>query len=254
MSAPADTSRRPAKTRAVISPRVWMAVTCLLLGISGGIRSWREWKFSALAVESAACPFPLAELPKAMGTWQATEDSEVQLDPEVARFAGASEHILRTYLDQKTGDQASALALYGPGRMVYPHVPEVCYPAAGYQLFRGPIDRSIAVAGVKGPVHYRWAIFTKRVGGLIRYEEVYYSFLHHGDWLPDVSDRWKMFRYYPGLFKVQISHRASSLNEGGEGPCRDLLTEFIRRINERLPSAGSGERAASAATTTTASR
>ena len=91
-----------------------------------------------------SCPGPL-------GTWQASEDSDVQLDPEVARIAGSSDHIVRTYLDEKTGEQASALVLYGLAAAVFGHTPDVCYPAAGYQLVKGPIDRSIDGAGREGP-------------------------------------------------------------------------------------------------------
>ena len=115
-----------------------MAVTCLILGISGGLRYWREWQFAALAVDSANCPFPLAELPRTIGTWQADQGSETFLDPDVARVAGASEHIVRDYLDEKTGERASALILYGLGVTVFLHTPDVCYPAAGYQLVQGP--------------------------------------------------------------------------------------------------------------------
>jgi Protein of unknown function (DUF3485) len=253
-SAPKDAIQRSAEARAVVSPWVWMTVTCLLLGLSGGIRYWRESKFSALAVESAASPFPLAELPKTMGRWQATDGPEAQLDPEVMRYAGASEHIARTYVDQKTGEQASVLALYGLGTIVYTHIPDICYPTAGYQLLRGPIDGSIAVPGVEGPVRYRWAVYTKRVGSLYRYEEVYHTFLHHKDWVPDASDRWKMFRYYPGLYKIQIARAISSLPENDEGPCRELLTEFVSQVNERLASAGSAGGASAAAATAPAGR
>jgi Protein of unknown function (DUF3485) len=231
-----------------------MAVTCLLLGLSGGIRLWREWKFSALAVESAACPFPLTELPKTMGTWEVTDHSDAQLDPEVMRYAGASEHIARTYVDQKTGEQASVLALYGLGTVVYGHIPDICYPAGGYQLYKGPIDSSVTVPGVEGPVRYRWAIYAKRVGSIYRYEEVYHTFLHHKDWIPDATDRWKMFRYQPGLFKIQIAHAVSAMPEDDRGPCLSLLTEFVRRLNERLPSAGSGEGASAATATAPAGR
>jgi hypothetical protein len=249
VSAPADASRQTAATRSVMSPWSWMIVTCLLLGVSGGIRFWREWRFSALAVEKAVCPFPLAELPRSLGTWQASEDSEVQLDPEVARFAGASEHIVRSYLDDKTGEQATALILYGLGTMVYLHTPDVCYPSAGYRLYKGPIDRSITIPGRKAPVRYRWAIYTKQVGGISRYEETYHCFLHDGTWLPDVADRWKKFRYHPGLFKIQISHPVSSLSENGEGPGESLLVEFVRQIDNRLSAAAPGNDAPSAKAT-----
>jgi hypothetical protein len=217
-----------------------MAVTCLLLGTSGGLRFLREWQFKALALKNEAAPFHLAELPRTMGTWQATEDSDSQLDPEVARFAGASDHIVRGYLDEKTGEKASSLVLYGLANEVFPHTPERCYPAAGYQLVKGPLDRTIKVPGVKDPVHYGWAIYMKRVNGTSRYEEAYYAFRHNGDWLRDVSDRWKLFRYQPGLFKVQIVHPSSisGLSENGEGPCESLLAEIIRQMNSRLSAGG----------------
>lgn len=238
-----DASQPSTRTGAVVSPWVWMAVTCLILGISGGIRLWREWQFWSLAQESAACPFPLSELPTTMGTWEATNE-DAQLDPEVARFAGATDHFVRNYLDRKTGDQATALTLYGSAPLVHLHTPEACYPAAGFQLVQAPVDGEVAVPGVKEPVRYRWAIYKKVVGGVPRFEEVYYTFRHHGDWLPDVSDRWKTFRYHPGLFKVQIAHATSSLSEG---PCRSLLTEFVRQIEERLSPAGPGGQAPVAA-------
>lgn len=220
-----------------MSPWVWMAVTCLLLGISGGVRFWREWTFSALAEESAACPFALSDLPRELGTWQAKDNAEIQLDPEVARFAGASDHIMRDYHDQKTGELASVMALYGLGTMVYLHSPEVCYPAAGYQLFMGPVDRTIEVPGLSGPLRYRWAVYRKQVGGLSRYEEVYHAFLHHGDWVTDASDRWKTFRHYPGLFKIQVARIVSALPEDSQGPCLSLLGEMARQIQDRLATA-----------------
>jgi Protein of unknown function (DUF3485) len=239
MSVPSDGSRPTPPARAVMSPWRWLAVTCLLLGVSGGIRFWREWQFAALAARSEARPFPLAQLPRTMGTWQADEGSETTLDPEVARFAGASEHIVRGYIDERSGERAAALILYGLATKVCGHVPEVCYPAAGYQVVRGPIDHSITVPGVKGPVRYRWAIYTKRVGRISQYVETYCTFLHRGDWLPETEkSRWKMFRYDPGLFKVQIEHFLSSLRESGEGPCEDLLAQFVRQVNDRLPPAG----------------
>lgn len=51
MSVPTDTSRPMAPMQAVRSPWKWLAVTCLLLGISGGIRAWRDREFAALTAE-----------------------------------------------------------------------------------------------------------------------------------------------------------------------------------------------------------
>lgn len=173
-----------------------------------------------------------------MGRWRGDERSEVKLDPEVAIFAGASENIVRNYIEAQTGEPASALILYGLAVTVSLHIPDVCYPAAGYQLVKGPIDYSITVPGVKDPVCYRWAIYMKREGGINRYEEAYYTFEHGGIWKPDVAERWKRFRYDPGLFKVQVWHHISTLSENGQGPCEALLAEIVRQINDRLPPSG----------------
>jgi hypothetical protein len=97
------------------------------------------------------------------------------------------------------------------------------------------------VPGVKNPVTYRWAIYTKRVGSIYRYVEVYYTFLHRGDWLPDMAPRWKQFRYYPGLFKVQIEHPVIALDRDGQGPGLGLLSEMTRVITNRLSSGEFGE-------------
>jgi hypothetical protein len=235
MSSPIQVPRQPMAAKAFMSPWKWMAVTCLILGISGGVRYWREWKFASLAEKNEAAPFPLAQLPRAAGTWQAGENSETQLNPDVARIAGSTDHVVRNYLDEKTGEQASILVLYGLAATVFAHTPEVCYPASGYQIVKGPVDGTLTVPGVTVPVRYRWAIYVKRNGGTYRYEEAYYTFLHNGEWLPDIAGRWKMFRYHPGIFKVQISHPVTNLTEDGKGtPCELLLTEIIRQVNEGL--------------------
>lgn len=141
---------------------------------------------------------------------------------------------MRGYADEKTGERASSLVLYGLATLVYMHTPDVCYPSAGFTLYKGPIDREIEVPGLKSPLRYRWAIYTKRIAGVSRYEESYWVFRHAGQWLPDVGDRWKTFRYQPGLFKIQISHPVVSFEEGGEGPCKALLVETAQQIETRL--------------------
>jgi len=218
-----------------MSPGKWLTVTCLILAVPAGLRLWREWKFSRLAAQSEACPFPLSQLPPSMGRWRADAGTDLQLDPDVARFAGASEHVVRNFVDAQSGDQALALILYGLGTTVYLHVPEVCYPAAGYALFNGPIDHTISVKGMKEPVHYRWAIYTKRVDGVTRFEESYYTFEHGGIWKPDLSDRWKRFRYDPGVFKVQICRPISSLRDDADPAGEALLAELVKEINDRFP-------------------
>ena len=168
-----------------------------------------------------------------MGTWQASEGSDVQLDPDVARIAGSSDHIdaeLSGREDRRAGVGPRPLR---PGRQVFGHTPDVCYPAAGYQLVKGPIDRTIAVPGVKDPVRYRWAIYMKRIGGVNRYEEAYYTFMHQRGMdarrLRLAGSRSAIIR---ASSRSRSSHPVSSLSETGDGPCEPLLAELVRQIEQ----------------------
>jgi hypothetical protein len=214
---------------------MWMIVACLLLGISGGIRFWRDRQFQALAAENAACPFPLRDFPNDLGTWQVDANTKPeQLDPEVVRIAGSSDHIIRTYIDKKSGEVVTVLILYGLANSVFAHTPEVCYPAAGYQAVDVPTDHEFSMSGLATPVRFRSAFFSKQAGGISQYQEVYYTFMHNGQWLPEVESRWKMFRYHPGMFKVQIQCAALGQSKDSENnPIRSLLREIVQEIDCR---------------------
>jgi hypothetical protein len=210
-----------------------MAVTCLLLGISGGIRFWRDRQFQAMAQAGAICPFPLTDLPKTLGSWRWVEGAQGQLDPEVAATAGSSENILRDYVDEIGGGRTSIVVLYGLAATVFAHAPGGCYPAHGYRLIMGPEDRPISVPGLKDPAVYRAAIYARKVGATLQYELVYSTFFHNGQWLPDLAGRWKSFRYHPGAFKIQLQHTISSQLALEDGPSEALLGQLIREVTRR---------------------
>jgi len=222
-------------SKLLVPPWTWMGLACLLLGISGGIRYWRERQFQTLATESANCPFPLNEFPKTMGTWHMVDASEVQLDPEIARIAGSSDHIIRDYMDEKSGEIVNVLVLYGLATSVFAHTPDVCYPAAGYQPVGAPTDHEFSIAGSTTPVQFRSAFFSKQVGGIGQTQEVCYMFLHNGQWLPELDSRWRLFRYHPGMFKVQLQRPASALTKVTENsPNESLLREIVQEIDRRI--------------------
>jgi Protein of unknown function (DUF3485) len=220
-------------TKTLVSPWIWMVIACMLLGISGGIRFWRDRQFQSLAEESASCPFPLSEFPETLGTWHVIDGSDSQLDPEIARVAGSSDHIIRTYQDAKSAQAVKVLILYGPANSVFAHTPELCYPAAGYEPVDPPTEHTFSTAGSQTPVRFRSAFFSKHVGGRGEYDEVYYTFLHNGQWLPEVESRWK-FRYQPGMFKVQLERLVSGLSKDTENsPTESLLREIVQEIEHR---------------------
>jgi hypothetical protein len=228
-----STARRLA-SKLLVLPWAWMGLACLLLGVSGGVRLWRERQFQTLAAESANCPFPLNEFPKTMGTWHMVDAADAQLDPEIARIAGSSDHIIRNYMDEKSGEIVNVLVLYGLANSVFAHTPDVCYPAAGYQPVDAPTDHEFHLTGWTVPVRFRSAFFSKQVGGIRQYQDVCYTFLHNGQWLPEVQSRWKLFRYHPGMFKVQLQHPASAPSKVTENsPNESLLREIVQEIDRR---------------------
>ena len=152
------------------------------------------------------CPGP--------GDWHAVEGSDSQLDPEIARTAGSSDHIIRTYEDKKTGEQVTALVLYGLANSVFAHIPEVCYPASGFRQ----TARRRSINGSPSPAQRPPSNIVRRVSPGARAKSVNpkrqrfsYTFRHNGEWLPEVASRWKSFRYHPAIFKIQLQRRSSGL-------------------------------------------
>ncbi len=240
-SAPASTlNKPPASTiersapKYLMSPWPLMIGACLLLATSGGIRFWRESQFETIARENEKCPFDLNELPKTLGTWHVdNEGTPPTLDAEIARIAGANAHVLRNYIDQKSGAVVLVLILYGKANSVFGHSPEICYPANGYQRVMPPVDHQFSDSTSRFPVRFRSAYFSKNVGAINRCEEVYYTFRHNEQWLPEVANEWKLFRYHPGMFKVLLQ-RPTTDPSTQNSPTESLLREIVREVDVRI--------------------
>lgn len=230
---PSSSPPSQAATKVPRSPWIWAVAACVLLGASGGSRYWREWKFAALAAQARETPFPLKEMPRALGGWVSVASKDGRLDPQIARIAGSSDHILRSYMNEKSGDEVNVLVIYGLASHVFGHTPDVCYPAVGYQVVQGPVVRELKIPGLDAPAHFKSAIYMKRSGGAGTYEEVYHTFYHDGEWVPNAADRWKTFRYHPGMYKIQFSRNVSGLSDEVYGPSEDLLRLLIQEIMTR---------------------
>jgi hypothetical protein len=224
----------------------WMVCACLLLGISGGVRFYRDHQFARLNSDFKECPFPLENFNTSLGSWRAIENSDTKLDPEIARVAGSSSHILRTYADARSGEKLHVMVLYGLAEEVFGHTPEVCYPASGYQPRSAPRDKDIPVPPIPGlsqPVSMRSQIFYHPSGlGAGQYTEASYSFRlgdsHEGMWQPDMASRWKSFRYLPGMFKIQMSRDVSAGAANPDAPKsvtnESLMVEMVKEIEHQL--------------------
>jgi hypothetical protein len=230
--------------------RRWIVMVCVLLGLSGGVRYWRDLQFLSIGNQSKNSPFPLKDIPNLLGTWRSLEGAETVLDPEIAKLAGSTDHILRTYADDKTGEQVKVLVLYGPADAVWGHTPEICYPASGYKAVGSPREVQIPIEGEgsKRSAAFRESLYGKSLGGATTLQEVYYSFRNAGEWRSEMESQWKKFRYFPGMFKIQVERLVKSA-QLADSPAQSLLASLVEEIEKRSAPASA---AAPAAVTTTA--
>jgi hypothetical protein len=236
--APNDSASAPSRLRQAlagipVSPWKWLAVTCAMLGISGGTRYWSDLQATARTEESRQCPFPLNEIPKVVGEW-VFNGTEGQLDPEIARIAGSSDHIIRNYTRTISGETVSVLVLYGLATSVFAHTAEACYPAAGFTRIGKTSDYKLTIPGAGKTAGYRVGLYSKKIApGLSQYAEVFYAFRHDGVWVPDAADRWKKFRSHPGMFKIQIERHVNEISPE-TSPSIALLGDLMQEIENRL--------------------
>ena len=226
--------------RALLFEWRWVVLVCMLLGVSGGIRYWRDWQFYSLSKENEVPPFALEEIPRALGDWHMPEGSEGTLEPEIGRIAGATDHLIRTYVDEKSGKSAVVMILYGLATVVWPHTPDVCYPANGFKSASPSRDQDVDIRVPNKPMSARFRLqhFVKSKAGQTDYREVYYSFQNAGQWGLDVARNWKTFRYHPGMFKVQVQCQASRSGKIDESSVQDLLGRIVQEIEQRSAAKG----------------
>ena len=230
------------------STMVWMSVGCVLLLVSGLARAYQDQKHEIESSITETCPFPLKDLPTTLGGWKVVEGGERTLDPLTMRITGASEYIMRTYVDELTGVSLVVLVLFGPAVPVIPHTPEICYPSSGYARSGDSADREIELADSeldkRLKCQFRSAIYSKDSGLSRLREGVYYSFRLGGIWSPNVGAGRKFPRHNPGIFKIQVQRRVADQEKlTRNDPIEQFLSHLIPAIEHRIEAASQGEQA-----------
>ena len=221
----------PRRRRGVIA---WAIVGCVLLGASGAVRAVQDRRFAVERGYLAACPFPLKTLPTEVGDWRLVEGSDHSLDSLTTRITGATDHILRTYVDDLTGVVISVMVLFGPVEPVIPHTPQVCYPACGYTPSEEMSYRE--VLGSNGQKYlFKSGVYAKSGGRAILREASYYSFRLDGPWSPDAATGRRFPRRNPGIFKVQVQRRvAEGERREKDDPVEKFLERFMPEIDRKI--------------------
>ena len=214
---------------------IWASVACVILGLSGFVRVWQDRRFATVEGQNLACPFQLNALPKTLGDdWVLEDGIEKMLDPKIAKVAGCSDSLIRTYRNATTGVSVTALVLFGPGKALVGHTPEVCYPAAGYHNVSDSSLRFVD-AGMKDAIEFRSGVFSRDQDNQHWREEVYYSFRHGDHWSPDAQRYWKNFRHHPSMLKVQVQRPVSQEEDRAvDNPTEQFLALLLPEIERRL--------------------
>jgi hypothetical protein len=155
------------------------------------------------------------------------------LDPEIAQIAGSSDHVIRTYVNEKSGERAVVMVIYGLAYLVWPHTPDACFPAAGFKSVPPARDVDIRTPQADTTAQFRVQTFVKNRAGQSDYQEVYYSFFNAGRWGLDMEKNWKTFRYHPGMFKVQVQRQIFAGGRTEEGSTDQLLGSLVQEIESR---------------------
>ena len=211
-----------------------LALVCALLVGSGLYRAHQAAQVGALLESGKHSPFPLETLPLNLGPWRG---EPAELDPEIARRTGAVDKIFRRYVNQQTGVRLEVIVLYGPSTDMYIHMPEVCYPKAGYEQVGTTELRPIDSDGGERP--FRSLVYAKGQGGQTELQEVYYSWRYNGHWSPEVGTQ-KQFERIPGMYKVHIYRPVREQERRDVGnPCEAFLRELLPELEHRISAAQS---------------
>jgi hypothetical protein len=210
-----------------------VAVVGLLLVAAGATRYWQAGRVGARLEQGRQAPFPLAGLPLALGDWKGIPTT---LDPQLVRATGCTDHVVRHYVDERTGVGVDVIVLYGPAPELFNHTPDVCYPAAGHRLVDGPSLRTVRLG--RRPVPLRHLIFAKGDGARALRQQVYYTWRVAGRWSLEHGD-YKQFERIPDVYKVHLARRVAARERLDVGnPCEAFLQVLLPALEHRLSGAG----------------
>jgi hypothetical protein len=240
MSSPADVTTSPpslppdpgpvteGRPASATNPWAWLLVSCALLGGSVVVRDWQDHRFKS-RLETVITPFQLKSLPYTVGNWHAKEGEDATLDPEIVKMIGATDNIVREYVNELTGVRLSVMVTFGRAESMV-HLPEVCMPSSGFTTAEAASFHEIDTG--RGKATFRSEVFAK---GPVR-EEIYYSFRHNARWSPSAVESWKLFRVSPSMFKIQVQrHVVEHERRDVNNPSEEFLAALLPQIEGRLP-------------------
>jgi hypothetical protein len=109
-----------------------------------------------------------------------------------------------------------------------------CYPAAGFKSVPPSREVEIDVPESTATAWFREENFAKYKTGAGIYQQVYYSFRNADEWGLNMENRWKSFRYHPGMFKIQVQRQVAAVGTSDNGSLEQFLGSIVYEIEQRL--------------------
>jgi hypothetical protein len=206
-----------------ILPVPMMFPLVLAYGVAEGLWSDR-WQQSQELEQS---PQRLASLPATIGSWKGTD---MELDPRVVRQAELRGHLLRRYVQPRTGEIVTVLAVCGRPGPVSVHTPEVCYGGAGFAPATPKAHFRLEAETSTLPADF-WSERYQKVGAAIPEQlQIYYAWNAGKGWVAVDNPRFH-FPAARALYKIYVVRTLPRIDEPAE---KDPIPDFLRLLLPEL--------------------
>jgi hypothetical protein len=172
-------------------------------------------------------------VPMVIGEWKGTP---FELDPDVRKRAGAEAWLTRVYTNPARGVSVSVLLLGGRPDKISVHTPDVCYPAAGYDMANpSAYDRRYGPDGRRAGFRTALAV---RGGVNPSALRIFWGWHSSTGWsAPEEDPRWT-FVSEPTLSKLYVVRETGGAAvEPDRDPCNDFLDVFLPELDRAVFSA-----------------
>jgi hypothetical protein len=206
-----------------VLPVVMVLPLVLAYGVAEGLWSDR-WQLSQELEQS---PQRLASLPTTLGPWQG---EDVELDARVVRQAELRGHLMRRYIQPRTGESVTVLAVCGRPGPVAVHSPQVCYGGAGFAPASQRTPFHLEVEGLSAPADFWSERYQKVEAAIPEQLQIYYAWNAGKGWAAVDNPRLH-FAAARALYKIYVVRNLPRIDEPAEN---DPIPDFLRLLMPEL--------------------
>ena len=181
----------------------------------------------------------LKKVPMDIGDWHGTD---LSVEDQVKKTAGARGYVSRSYRNKITGQEVTIWLIVGHSKDVVRHTPDVCYPSSGFQTMSPENARQTFVFEGQPQADFYTNKFLKEDETGRQLVRVFWSWFKPSadgnvTWKAPEIVRWQ-FGNAPSLFKLYFTSRMSDYKETTDGsPCMKFAEVFLPVVDKALSTA-----------------